>query len=331
MTENMKADDPKQLIPYLIAAGYLLSPESVVVETLSGGVSCRTVLVRRQEEPDLVVKQALRRLRVAEDWFSDPARIHIEAAAMRVLPELTPPGSVPYLLFEDSERHLLGMEAVPEPHDNWKSLLLRGQLDFDHVRQFARILAGIHGGSYDGEAYRRAFADRSFFETLRIEPYYAFTATRVPAAAAFLQALIDECRQVRRSLVHGDFSPKNILIHRGRLVLLDHEVLHFGDGAFDIGFSLTHLLSKAGHVAGHKRAFLEAAQLYWRTYLQHFPAGADWEKRAVRHTLACMLARVRGKSPLEYLTEEQQRRQEAWCLQCMADTPVSIPELIALR
>ena len=330
MTENMKADDPNQLIPYLIAEGQLLYSESVAVEPLSG-VSCRTVLVRRSNGPDLVVKQARRRLQVAEKWISDPARIHIEAAAMRVLPELTPPGSVPRLLFEDHELHLLGMEAVPEPHANWKSLLLEGQLNDDHVRQFGRILAGLHSGSFEVERYRRAFADRSFFETLRIEPYYAFTAGQVPAAAAFLHALIEDCRAVQRTLVHGDFSPKNILVHRGQLVLLDHEVFHFGDGAFDVGFSLTQLLSKAGHVAGKKEAFREAARVYWETYLRYFSAGADWEKRAVRHTLACMLARVRGKSPLEYLTVEQQRNQEAWCLQGMADAPATILELIATR
>jgi len=327
----MKADDPDQLAGYLVESGRLPPSEEVELRTLSGGVSCRTVLVRRSAGPDMVIKQARRKLQVAEDWFSDPQRIHIEAAAMRVLPELTPPGSVPRLLFEDREEHLLGMEAVPEPHDNWKSLLLAGRLEAGQVCQFAHILAGIHGGSYDVERYRKAFADRSFFETLRIEPYYAFTAQQVPAAATFLHTLIEDCRQVRRSLVHGDFSPKNILVRQGRLVLLDHEVLHFGDGAFDIGFSMTHLLSKAGHVAGRKTDFLEAAQLYWQTYLEYFPAGADWEKRAVRHTLACMLARVRGKSPLEYLTQEQQRRQEDWCLRQMADAPMSMPELITRR
>ena len=68
--------------------------------------------------------------------------------------------------------------------------------------------------------------------------------------------------------MHGDYSPKNILLYRDRLVLLDHEVIHFGDPAFDVGFSLTHLLSKALHVAFRRREFLDAAQSYVRTYLE---------------------------------------------------------------
>ena len=117
------------------------------------------------------------------------------------------------------------------------------------------------------------FDDRSHFESLRLEPYYAFTATQIPAAAGFLQALIAGTRARRLTLVHGDFSPKNILIHRDSLVLLDHEVIHWGDPAFDLGFSLTHLLSKAHHLPNHRADFANAAREYWQTYRDGFDCG----------------------------------------------------------
>src|SRR5205085_211857 len=109
--------------------------------------------------------------------------------------------------------------------------------------------------------------DTSFFESLRLEPYYAYTAERVPAARAFLNGLIAETRSNPVALVHGDFSPKNILVRSNKLVLLDHEVIHFGDPAFDLGFSLTHLLSKANHLSEHRDRFGKAAIRYWNAYV----------------------------------------------------------------
>ena len=140
-----------------------------------------------------------------------------------------------------------------------------------------------------------------------------------------------ETRARRITLVHGDYSPKNILVHQNRLILLDHEVIHFGDPAFDIGFSLTHLLSKAHHLPPHRRAFAAAAGLYWQTYratLGDLAGFADLEQYAVRHTLACLLARVAGRSPLEYLNEAEKRRQQQVVVALMADAPATIAALI---
>lgn len=326
----MDIEQHDELIACLRARGHLAAGERVQVQTLAGGVSCATVLVHRSAGPDVVVKQALPKLRVQQDWFSDPARIHREAAAMRQLNRLTSAGRVPRCYFEDRELHLLAMEAVPSPHDNWKSLLLHGQVRPAHVVQFGQLLAEIHRVSYNDPQLREEFQDRQFMESLRIEPYYAFTAQQVPEARKFLLQLIDETRQVSACLVHGDYSPKNILIHRDQIWLVDHEVMHFGDGTFDIGFSMTHFLSKARHLAKHRSALLSAARLYWDTYRQGFPVDADWEQRAVRHTIACLLARVAGKSPLEYLTAAERDAQSELCIRLIAYAPSTFENVFAL-
>jgi aminoglycoside phosphotransferase (APT) family kinase protein len=135
----------------------------------------------------------------------------------------------------------------------------------------------------------------------------------------------------RLTLVHGDYSPKNILLHQGRLVLLDQEVIHFGDPAFDLGFALTHLLSKAHHLRAQRAAFLEAACCFWENYK---PAAGNWssepalEARIVRHTLACLLARVDGRSPLEYLTAAERQRQREIVLPLMREPPASLAALV---
>jgi len=320
------------LLAYLRTAGHITARESPRFTTLPGGVSSRTVLVQRPGGSDWVVKQSLAKLRVDVDWYSDPARIHREACGMRWLHQLLPAPCVPALVFEDHERHLLAMDAVPQPHSNWKEMLLAGNIDMHHVQQFGDLLGRIHRNASERGELAGVFADRSIFESLRVEPYYVYTASEVPASAAFLTSLVENVRARRLTLVHGDYSPKNILVHDGRLILLDHEVIHFGDPAFDLGFSLTHFLSKAHHVRAHRPEFAAAASNYWDAYRQTLgdPGwAADLEEHAVRNTLGCLLARVAGRSRLEYLSSAERDRQRDVVLDLMHDTPRSVRELIA--
>jgi 5-methylthioribose kinase len=247
----------------------LFEHETAEIRKLEGGVSSRTVLVRAEKRPAFVVKQALPKLRVAVDWYSDPERIHREARGLEWLANLAPSGAITPLLFEDRERHVIAMTAVPEPNLNWKTALLAGDVHFGYVEQFATLLATIHVRSaQQPDVISGVFADRSFFESLRLEPYYRYSAEQVPEAQAFLNDLVTETLETQLALVHGDYSPKNVLIHNGRLFLVDHEVIHFGDPAFDVGFSLTHLLSKAHHLARHRALFVSAASVYVRRYLE---------------------------------------------------------------
>jgi 5-methylthioribose kinase len=133
------------------------------------------------------------------------------------------------------------------------------------------------------------------------------------------------------ALVHGDYSPKNILIYGDRFVLLDHEVAHFGDPAFDVGFSLTHLLSKAHHCCDKRALFLASSKLYASQYLELMQGCRffrDLEARACRHTLACLLARVAGRSPLEYLSVPEKENQRQIALELITEHPNTLSELI---
>jgi aminoglycoside phosphotransferase (APT) family kinase protein len=319
------------LIAYLRQSGRIGVAESPRIAVLAGGISNRTVLVEHASGEAWVMKQALPKLRVAVDWFSDPARIEREALALRVLPELAPPGAITPLIFEDPANHLLAMAAVPSPYENWKSMLLAGRVEADHVRQFAQILAAIHRGSWlRRDELAPMFADRQFFESLRLEPYFAYAAEQVPEAAAFLSQLIADTRARRLALVHGDYSPKNILVRNDRLVLLDHEVIHFGDPAFDLGFALTHFLSKAHHLTAHRSRFINAANDFWRIYrseIDDVPWAADLESHVMRQTLGCLLARVAGRSPLEYLDAAERTRQRVAVVELMQKPPGTINEL----
>jgi len=329
---ELDIEQTPRLIQWLKASGHIAVGETPVVRRLEGGVSNRTVLVERDQGDAWVLKQALPKLRVAVDWFSDPDRNHREAEGIRHFRRLAPLGSVPELVFEDRASHVIAMQAVPRPHENFKTRLLDGRVNDEVIRQFALLLATVQSRATErATEMASCFDDRSYFEALRLEPYYAYAATQVPAAAAFLDDLITATRGRRFTLVHGDYSPKNVLVHRGRLVLLDYEVIHFGDGAFDVGFGMAHLISKARHLSRFRQQFVRAAHLFWNTYeatvapsvLRH-----DVPRLAVGHTLGCLLARAVGRSPLEYLTTAERTGQVEMVTRLMASPPADMPEMI---
>jgi tRNA A-37 threonylcarbamoyl transferase component Bud32 len=325
---SLDIEHPDALLAYLRSTSRIAPHEAPRIEVLKGGVSNRTVLVERPTGESWVLKQALPKLRTQSDWFSDPSRIEREAAGMQWLSKIAPPGSITPLCFTDFDHHLLCMEAVPKSHENWKLLLLTGRLSADHVRQFGSLLGTIHRrGRELSHETACIFDDRSFFESLRIEPYYEYTATQVPAAAPFLDALVNNTRARRITVVHGDYSPKNVLVHDGKLILLDHEVVHFGDPAFDVGFTMAHFLSKAHQLPEHRTRFAEAATTFWTAYSFTFHLASGMSDACVGHSLGCLLARVAGRSPLEYLDAQERDRQRRVVLELMQRPPASINAL----
>jgi aminoglycoside phosphotransferase (APT) family kinase protein len=320
------------LLQYLRASSRIPPTETPRLTNLAGGVSNRTVLLERPTAESWVLKQALERLRVQAEWHSDPRRIEREALGIQTLAQIAPPDSITPLIFLDPRHHLLAMQAVPKPHENWKSMLMSGRIDPDHVRQFARLLASIHSAGFQRrDEFASPFDDRTYFESLRLEPYYLYSAQRMPAVEPFINRLVADTRATRYTLVHGDYSPKNVLVHNGRIVLLDHEVIHFGDGAFDLGFALTHFLSKANALSAHRRRFVDSAHLFWQTYRAAViaPDPDALESRAVRHILGCLLARCVGRSPLEYLAPPAAARQANAASALMDAPPTTIERLIS--
>jgi 5-methylthioribose kinase len=326
-------EDKGQLLRYLRETGRIGVSERPTIRRLSGGVSNKTLSLTRSSGESWVIKQSLPKLRVASDWFSDPARIQVEANGLRYLPLVTPKGSIARLLFEDAAENILAMESVPDPHQNWKLQLLCGDIDQQSFRQFAQLLGSIHR---EGFRLRHElapyFGSKQFFRTLRLEPYYGESATVAPEAASFLEELVTWTLSRSDTLVHGDFSPKNVLVYRQRLILLDHEVLHLGDPAFDVGFSLTHFLSKALHLPQKREALLEAAKLYWQSYrneVRGLPWTLQLDFRAAQHTLASLLARVCGRSPLEYLSREECLLQRRIVIELIKEHSATVDQVIS--
>lgn len=303
-------------VDYLRQRGWL-SAEPARAEELSGGVS-NLVLRIEQGERRLVVKQSRPQLRTRDDWFSDVERIHREQDVQELLAPLLPPGVVPRVLFADRERFAFGMEHAPEPSRSWKQMLLAGEVDPALGEHAGRILGMIHEATARRRESLSALLERTAFVQLRVEPFYRRVQERRPEVAAQVTPLIDEMMNAREALCHGDFSPKNLLVHDAGLTLVDYETAHLGEPAMDLGFFFSHLLLKSIRSPKDLR-FAELVRAAWQGYaaeVQYTSAGGVLE-RGLRHLGVCVLARIDGTSPVDYLSEparEQARRLGRWLL-----------------
>ena len=274
------------------------------IRPLGGGVS-NAVLLAEGPAGRVVCKQALEKLRVDADWRSRPERTLREADAMQALAPLLPPGTVPRILFIDRPNCIYTMDAAPESATDWKLALLAGQADPAVAAAAGRTLGAIIRATCNQPHWEARFGDQTVFDELRLDPYYRFTAARHPDCAAHFASLIEACRTRRVSLVHGDWSPKNLLIADGSVMAIDFEVVHYGDPCFDTAFLLNHLLLKSIYRPQSAAAFARCANAFWQSLDLDFP----WLwPGTMAHLGGLLLARADGKSPAEYLDEPRRDR-----------------------
>lgn len=262
---------------------------------LSGGVSSSVWAVEGPID-GVVVKQALAELRVEADWRADPRRNLTEAWALVVLGGITPE-RVPRLLATDPGSQAFVMERAPRNARNWRDVLLTEPADAVVGTALGATLAAWHRATWSPWEGASAFAEGELaFEQLRLEPFYAAVAERCPELAEGIGACAAELRRARSCLVHGDVSPKNVLVGEGFLWVIDPEVAHIGDPIFDVAFLGAHLALTA--VA--RPDFLESIGATWRAFLASYLVAApdiDLDHRLSRHVGCLLLARADGLSP----------------------------------
>jgi hypothetical protein len=277
---------------------------------LTGGVSSDIWRVDLGDGRSLCVKRALPQLKVAAEWKAPVSRNAFEWAwiewASRVLPD-----AVPKPLAHDTAAGLFAMGFLdPDTHPVWKQQLLAGHVGPTTAAAVGRTLAALHGASAHRADLAAAFDTGESFHALRLEPYLLATARRHPELSNRLTALVQRTATQRIALVHGDVSPKNILVGPKGPVLLDAECAWYGDPAFDIAFCLNHLLLKRLPCPDHTRGLHASFTAFTEAYFgaAAFEDRAALESRAAQLLPALFLARVDGKSPAEYVTLESERQ-----------------------
>ena len=280
---------------------------------LRGGVSSSVFLTER-DGTRVVVKRALERFKVADEWLVPRERVLAEAEALELMGRLAP-GSVPRVLDLDPATFTLTMEAAPEDWRPWKALLLEGEADPAVATRLGELLAVVHSVDAD-------LGSAESFEAQRVDPYLRTTQRRHPSLADRIGTYIERLLATRQALVHGDYSPKNVLVGDDGLWVIDWEVVHRGDPAFDLAFLLNHLALKAIHRPAARVGYEACSQAFLDAY------GAVDDPRYVFGLVGClMLARVDGKSPAEYLTGRERELARSHGIALLSDPPSSVRDL----
>lgn len=308
------------IVGQLRAAG-LIDNGDIVLEPLTGGVSCDVWKVETPTGP-IVVKRPLAQLRVAAEWLAPVERGTSEVRWLRRARGVDA-RLAPEVLAELPTGHAFAMRFLPGC-PVWKDELIAGRVDADFAAAVGRGIAAVHSATADNDADRAAFPNDAMFAALRVDPFILYVADHDAELAPTLRAIAADLSARKIALVHGDVSPKNILVSADGPVFLDAECAVYGDPAFDLAFCTTHLLLKAVWLDDARLGAAAAA------LVDAYRAGIDWEDssdlllRAGKLTAALLLARVEGKSPAPYLTDAEHKtvvREQARAL-ILAPSPL---------
>jgi aminoglycoside phosphotransferase (APT) family kinase protein len=288
--------------------GLLSEPEPFACEPLSGGVSSdiwRITIGGRE----YCLKRALPRLKVAQLWEAPVSRNRFEWKWFQTAGAICR-DCVPHLVAHDEHAGLFVMDYLdPNSFPVWKTQLRDGIVEAATAGEVAQRLASIHASTANDPHVAGEFSTDDAFYAIRLEPYLIATGRVHSDVADRLHSIVQETASTKRALVHGDVSPKNILVGRRGPVFLDAECAWYGDPAFDVAFCLNHLLLKCLWRPHNAQAYLACFDRFTAAYL----CAVSWESRAsieariARLLPALFLARIDGKSPIEYVTSERDK------------------------
>ena len=321
--------DQDSVVDYLISKEVISASDSAQVEVLTGGVS-NVVLAITTATKKLVLKQALAELAVSEKWEADQRRAIVEANAIELFNQLSP-AQVPKLVFLDPERFILVLERVPTGSTVWKSDLLAGIINPEVGRLLGNTLATWHNYGEVTPSAKIKFMEDSLFEQLRIDPFYRFVADKNPQIQVAIRKLINELEGDKTTIVHGDFSPKNIMVSMNdQVYILDFEVTHVGNPVFDLAFLIAHLLCKFFRAEDNLQVKLltNTASAFVKEYEKLRPISAS----VTKHAALVALARVEGKSPVNYLNDGAKEKLQRHTKKLLSSNDViSVEQLFEIR
>jgi aminoglycoside phosphotransferase (APT) family kinase protein len=323
------SSDPAVVQRIFVSLGLAQEHEEVNALPLAGGVSSGIYRVDLRSG-SYCVKQALPQLKVAKEWRVPVERVFSEIDYLRTVGGIVP-GHVPCVIGQDSATKSFVMEFLGPEFPNWKAQLLAGKVDAQVANEVGDVLGRIHSATADRSDLARRFATDDNFYAIRLEPYLVESSRVHPQLADLLLALVTRTARTRRVLLHGDVSPKNILAGPQGPVLIDAECAWFGDPAFDLAFCLNHFLLKAAHLPQHVESLMACFSTVGRAYFAH----VDWEPkgelegRVTSLLPGLTLARVDGKSPVEYLAGPARDRVRAMAIKLLHHSPKSLEAIAA--
>ena len=319
----------ENLESYLMEKGVINKEEPYSMHYCKGGVSC-TVCFVYSGDKQLIVKQGLEQLKVKETWLCDPNRMNTEQESNRIYHNLMP-DCAPRVYDYDDENCIYWREAVPESWDMWKTDLMAGKLNFNSASKVITTLAIVHNHCAENPEVREKFKDKDIFYHLRVSPYIEFILQKHPQLNDFAQPIIRLLMDSEITLIHGDFSPKNIMTDSDKISIMDYEVAHYGHPAFDLAFFSNHFILKAIKNKAWAASYLNMMEYMMDIYFStvNFMPADELEKAYIQLLSLLMIARVDGKSPAEYIIEESDKQLVRDCAFAIVDNGVESYKAVA--
>ncbi len=236
--------------------------------------------VRRARTPtrSWVVKQARPALERFPEYRVSTHRILVEARYYETVAAFDGAGVCPRVLAFDPEARVLVLEDLGDV-ERLDGALACGADATPAARRVAAFLGAVHACSRGldlAERFRNDEMQRLHGDHVFHLPYRENNLPLSPARRARAEAIRRDRALVERIdaayaryleprgvLVHGDVQAGNVLLAPRGAVLLDAEIAHLGDPAFDVGVFLAHLLGPGLARGATDLAALETA---WRAY-----------------------------------------------------------------
>ena len=328
-TVDANGMETTEVAQFLRDAGLIAAGEEAVFTPLTGGVAADIWKVQTATRT-IAVKRALEKLRVAREWIVPTSRNASEVEWLRAARAIVP-NAVPRILAHDPDVGAFAMDYLdPADHPVWKAELAAGRADPLFAAQVGTTIGTIHAATAHDDAMAKRFANDALFHAIRLEPYLEATAASHPALAPKLMALSRDTLAGKIALVHGDVSPKNILVGPRGPVILDAECAWYGDPAFDVAFCLNHMLLKCVWTPRAAADFLSCFDALSDAYRACITwEGADvLEARAAALLPGMLLGRIDGKSPVEYITNDSDKsRVRAIACHFIDKTPTRLSDI----
>jgi len=306
----MADNDWHSILPRLLAAGQVPSTDVAHMKALTGGVSSDIVQLTTADGAAYCAKRALPQLKVNADWYVPIERNRHETAWLKTANNIVP-GCAPRVISADAELGVVLLEFLPpDTHVVWKSELLAGNIVADCGHHVGDVAGQIHAATLMQPNIAEQFNTDALFDAIRLDPYLRHTASVHPDLSSHILDVLEQTATHKIALVHGDLSPKNLLINIStkQPTILDAECAWFGDPAFDAAFCLNHFLLKSIKCRERQQDFMTLANAFFNAWIKHFeqPQQLKLNARTSRLLPCLLLARIDGKSPVEYLDNAMQ-------------------------
>lgn len=305
----MTTDSWEYVLAHMLEDADVPCKDIVEIEPLLGGVSSDIVRFKTSDGNQYCAKRALKQLKVAQEWLASTERNQSEIKWLKQANAIYQ-GCAPKVICESHPFSTVILEYLPkDDYFLWKDHLLAEQVDEDIATNVGEIMGHIHAKTLNQKNIATAFDNDTLFDQLRLDPYLRSTAKVHTDLSDKILAVLQDTATHKMALVHGDLSPKNILVNKQSKnpILLDAECAWYGDPAFDGAFLLTHFFLKSVYNPNSRRQYMQLARNFikqWQSYIPN-EHGVDLQKRTYRLLPCIILARIDGKSPVEYLDEPQ--------------------------